>query len=160
MNDANNELTISRTINAPRAVVWKAWTTPEHLQQWWCPKPWTTQIRGFDLRPGGVFDTLMRGPDGEESSNPGVFLEVVPQERLVFTTALVEGWRPGTPWLSITAIILMEDEGSKTKYTARVLHKDDEDRRRHEELGFYDGWGTCIGQLDELAAALAAGSQR
>ena len=155
MSDTSNDLSISRTIRAPRAVVWKAWTTPEHLQKWWCPKPWTTQIRGFDLRPGGSFDTLMRGPDDEESSNPGVFLEVVPQERLVFTSALVAGWRPGTPWLSMTAIILMEDEGEHTKYTARVLHKDEEDRRRHEEMGFYDGWGTCIEQLGELAAELA-----
>jgi len=155
MSDTSNDLTISRTIRAPRAVVWKAWTNPEHLQKWWCPKPWTTQIRGFDLRPGGSFDTLMRGPDGEESSNPGVFLEVVPQERIVFTSALVAGWRPGTPWLSMTAIILMEDEGENTKYTARVMHKDEEDRRRHEELGFYDGWGTCIEQLGELAVELA-----
>lgn len=155
MNETSNDLTISRIIKAPRAVVWRAWTTPEHLVKWWCPKPWTTEIRGFDLRPGGAFDTLMRGPDGEESSNPGAFLEIVPQERIVFTTALTEGWRPGTPWLSITAIILMEDDGNDTKYTARVLHKDEQDRRKHEEMGFQDGWGTCIDQLGELAARLA-----
>ena len=64
MNDKMHDLVISRLIKAPRAIVWKAWTTPEHLKEWWCPKPWTTQLRGFDLRPGGVFDTLMRGPDG------------------------------------------------------------------------------------------------
>ena len=155
MNDKPHDLRITRLIKAPRAIVWKAWTTPEHLKEWWCPKPWTTQLRGFDLRPGGVFDTLMRGPDGDESSNPGLFLEIVPQERIVFTTALTEGWRPGTPWLSITAIITMEDEAGGTRYTARVLHKDDEDRRRHEELGFEDGWGTCIDQLGELAGRLA-----
>ena len=155
MDDQSNDLTISRLIKAPRQVVWTAWTTPEHLQKWWCPKPWTTRIRRFDLRPGGAFDTLMTGPDGEESSNPGAFLEIVPQERIVFTTALTEGWRPGTPWLSITAIIVMKDEGNQTRYTARVLHKDAEDRRRHEELGFQDGWGTCIEQLGELAQELA-----
>lgn len=155
MKQSGNDLTISRIIKAPRSVVWKAWTTPEHLVKWWCPKPWTTQIRGFDLRPGGSFDTLLRGPGGEESSNPGAFLEIVPQERIVFTTALTEGWRPGTPWLSLTAFILMEDEGNNTKYTARVLHKDEEDRRKHEEMGFQDGWGTCIDQLGELARQLA-----
>jgi uncharacterized protein YndB with AHSA1/START domain len=156
VKESRYDLTISRTIKAPRALVWKAWTTPEHLQKWWCPRPWTTEIRGFDLRPGGVFDTLMRGPDGGESSNPGLFLEVVPQERIVFTTALTEGWRPGTPWLSLSAIITMEDDGANTKYTARVLHKDEEDRRKHEEMGFHDGWGTCIDQLGEVAGELAS----
>ena len=155
MNDKPHDLVISRLIKAPRAIVWKAWTTPEHLKEWWCPKPWTTQLRGFDLRPGGVFDTLMRGPDGDESSNPGLFLEIVPQERIVFTTALTEGWRPGTPWLSITAIITMKDEAGGTRYTAQVMHKDEDDRRRHVELGFEDGWGTCIEQLGELAGRLA-----
>ena len=155
MNDKPHDLVISRLIKAPRAIVWKAWTTPEHLKEWWCPKPWTTTLRGFDLRPGGVFDTLMRGPDGGESSNPGLFLEIVPQERIVFTTALTEGWRPGTPWLSITAIITMKDEAGGTRYTAQVLHKDEDDRRRHVELGFEDGWGTCIEQLGELAGRLA-----
>jgi uncharacterized protein YndB with AHSA1/START domain len=155
MKDKGNELTISRIIKAPRAVVWTAWTTPEHLQKWWCPRPWTTEIRGFDLRPGGAFDTLMRGPDGEESSNPGAFLEIVPQERIVFTTALTEGWRPGTPWLALTAFIQMEDlPGDATRYTARVLHKDEEDADKHVEMGFYDGWGTCIDQLGEVAMQL------
>jgi uncharacterized protein YndB with AHSA1/START domain len=155
MKESGNALTISRIIKAPRQRVWTAWTTPEHLVKWWAPRPWTTEIRGFDLRPGGAFDTLMRGPDGEESSNPGSFLEIVPQERIVFTSALVEGWQPGTPWLALTAFILMEDEDGGTKYTARVLHRDDADRRKHEEMGFHDGWGTCIGQLGQLAEQLA-----
>ncbi|MBA3477927.1 MAG: SRPBCC family protein [Lautropia sp.] len=155
MSATSNELTISRLIKAPRALVWKAWTTPEHLRQWWCPKPWTTEIRGFDLRPGGAFDMLMRAPNGEESSNPGAFLEVVSQQRIVFISTLTEGRRPGTPWLALTAFILMEEQGGSTKYTARVLHKDAQDCRKHEETGFYDGWGTCIGQLEELASQLA-----
>jgi uncharacterized protein YndB with AHSA1/START domain len=156
MSGSSSELIISRIIKAPRSAVWTAWTTPEHLQKWWCPRPWTTEIRGFDLRPAGAFDTLLHGPDGEESSNPGAFLEIVPQERIVFTTALTEGWRPGTPWLALTAFIVMEDLGDgTTRYTARVLHRDEADSRKHEEMGFHDGWGTCIDQLGEVAAQLA-----
>lgn len=155
MTDTSHDLTISRLIKAPRALVWKAWSVPEHLQQWWCPKPWRTEIRGFDFRLGGTFDTLMHGPGGETSSNPGVFLEIVPQERIVFTTGLTTGWRPAEPWLAITAIITMQDEAGGTRYSARVLHKDAADSKRHEAMGFQDGWGTCIDQLGGYAATLA-----
>jgi uncharacterized protein YndB with AHSA1/START domain len=156
MIDTSRDLVISRVIKAKRSAVWKAWSTPEHLKEWWCPKPWTTELRKFDLRPGGAFDTLMHGPNGEESSNPGVFLEVLPQERIAFTTALTEGWRPGSPWLSITAIISMEDVSEGTKYTATVLHADPETSKKHQDLGFEEGWGTCITQLEALAKQLVS----
>jgi uncharacterized protein YndB with AHSA1/START domain len=159
MTNANNELTISRLLNAPRASVWQAWSDPKELVKWWCPRPWTTEVRGFDLQPGGIFYTFMRGPDGDTSDNPGVFLEILPQERIVFTSSLLEGWRPATPWLAMTAIITMEDEGSGTRYTARVLHKDEEDQRKHEEMGFHEGWGICIEQLGGLAQELARNAQ-
>ena len=149
------DLEISRLLRAPRALVWKAWTDPAHLREWWCPKPWTTEVRAFDLRPGGAFYTFMRGPDGGTSDNPGVFLEIVPQSRIVFTTALVEGWRPAAePWMPMTAIISLADEGGGTRYTANVLHKDAATCAQHEELGFFDGWGTCIKQLDAYAQQL------
>jgi len=159
MTSANYELTISRLLNAPRSAVWQAWSDPKQLAKWWCPRPWTTEVRGFDLRPGGVFYTLMRGPDGDTSDNPGVFLEILPQERIVFTSSLLEGWRPATPWLAMTAIVTMEDEAKSTRYTARVLHKDEEDQRKHEEMGFHEGWGICIEQLGELALELALDTQ-
>lgn len=156
MTSTNNELSISRLLNVPRSAVWQAWSDPKELVKWWCPRPWTTELRGFDLRPGGTFHTFMRGPDGDTSDNPGVFLEILPQERIVFTSSLVEGWCPATPWLAMTAIIFMEDEGKGTRYTARVLHKDAEDQRKHEEMGFHEGWGICIEQLGELAQELAS----
>ncbi len=159
MTSASNELTISRLLNAPRSSVWQAWSDPKELVKWWCPRPWTTELRGFDLRPGGAFYTFMRGPDGDTSDNPGVFLEILPQERIVFTSSLLAGWRPATPWLAMTAIITMEDEGNGTRYTARVLHKDEEDQRKHEEMGFHEGWGICIEQLGELARELALNAQ-
>jgi uncharacterized protein YndB with AHSA1/START domain len=139
--------------------VWRAWSDPKELVKWWCPRPWTTELRGFDLRPGGAFYTFMRGPDGDTSDNPGVFLDIVPQERIVFTSSLLEGWRPAIPWLAMTAIITMEDESNGTRYTARVLHKDEEDQRKHEEMGFHEGWGICIEQLGELARELALNAQ-
>lgn len=149
------DLTISRLIKAPRSTVWKAWTEPKHLKEWWCPKPWRAEIQAFDLRASGAFDVLMHGPDGEENPNPGSFLEIIPRERIVFTTALIEGWRPAAPWLSMTAIITMADKDGGTMYSARVLHPDRAIRDRHEELGFFDGWGACIEQLAELAERLA-----
>jgi uncharacterized protein YndB with AHSA1/START domain len=145
--DPGLDLTISRIIKAPRAIVWAAWTDPKQLEEWWCPKPWRAEVRAFDLQPGGAFDTLMHGPDGEENPSPGSFLDVVPMERIVFTTALSEGWRPAAPWLAITAIITMKDHADGTDYSALALHADRESRDRHEELGFYEGWGTCIEQL-------------
>jgi uncharacterized protein YndB with AHSA1/START domain len=153
--DNDSDLVVSRIIKAPPSVVWTAWTDPRHLKEWWCPKPWTTEIRAFDLRPGGVFDFLLKGPEGEESSNPCLFLEVLPQERIVFTSALTEGWRPGTPWLSMTAIITLTGHNEGTDYRAQVLHPDKATRDRHEEMGFFEGWNTCLKQLAELAERLA-----
>ena len=149
------DLEISRVLRVPRALVWQAWSDPAHLKEWWCPKPWTTEVRAFDLRPGGAFHTFMRGPDGGTSDNPGAFLEIVPESRLVWTSSLLERWRPAAdPWMPMTAYINMSDEGEHTRYVATVLHKDKATRDQHEAMGFFDGWGTCITQLEEFAASL------
>ncbi|MBL0938466.1 MAG: SRPBCC family protein [Gemmatimonadaceae bacterium] len=149
------ELTISRLLAVPRALLWKAWTDPDHLKEWWCPKPWTTDVRKFDLRPGGDFHTFMSGPDGGTSDNPGCFLEIVPELRLVFTSMLVGGYRPAdAPWMPMTAVITMADEAGGTRYTANVMHASREGRDSHETMGFFDGWNTCITQLEEHARTL------
>ena len=154
--DDKLDLVITRLLKAPRALVWKAWADPDHLKEWWCPKPWTTEVRAFDLRPGGALYTLMRGPDGGESDNPGSFLEVVPQARLVVTSALIGDWRPApAPWMPFTAIITFADEAGGTRYTATVMHQDEAGREQHEKMGFHEGWGTCIAQLDAYAQGLA-----
>lgn len=150
----SRDLVISRVLRAPRSALWRAWTDPALLKEWWCPKPWTTQVRDFDLRPGGNFHTFMQGPDGGTSDNPGCFLEVVPQSRLVFTSMLTGGWRPHKPWLGFTAIITMEDEAGGSRYVARVMHPDDATRDQHEKMGFFEGWNTAITQLDEFAMTL------
>ena len=150
-----SELTIARFINAPPAVVWKAWSTPEHLAKWWIPAPIECKVIKLDLRPGGGFETRMReGGDVFQPHVEGCFLEIVPEARLVFTTVLTEGWKPAEPWLALTAIIALEAEGSGTRYSARVLHKNAADSRRHEEMGFHEGWGTTIDQLTVFAERL------
>jgi uncharacterized protein YndB with AHSA1/START domain len=148
------DLVISRLVRAPRAALWRAWTDPALLKQWWCPRPWTTEVRAFDLRAGGAFHTFMQGPDGGTSDNPGCFLEVVPQARIVFTSLLTAEWRPATPWLAFTAAISMADEGAGTRYIATVMHPDQATSDRHAELGFFDGWNTGITQLDDFALQL------
>lgn len=152
--DPETDLVISRLVRAPRAALWRAWTDPALLKEWWCPRPWITEVRAFDLRPGGAFHTFMRGPDGGTSDNPGCFLEIVPQQRLVFTYGLTAGWRPGTPWMPMTAIVTMADEPGGTRYVATVLHPDKASCERHLEMGFHEGWNICIDQLDALASGL------
>jgi uncharacterized protein YndB with AHSA1/START domain len=143
-----SELTITRYINVPPAKVWKAWSTPEHLAQWWIPAPIECKVIKLDLRPGGGFETRMREGDGEFQPHvEGCFLEVVPEVRMIWTTVLSEGWRPIEPWLALTAIITFEAEGGGTRYTSLVLHRSEADARKHDELGFQEGWGTAIDQL-------------
>ena len=143
-----SELTISRFINAPPATVWKAWSTPEHLAKWWIPAPIECQVVKLDLRPGGGFETRMRQDGGSFQPHvDGCFLEIVPEARLIFTTVLTEGWHPAEPWLALTAIISFDAEGSGTRYASRVLHKSATDAKKHDDMGFQEGWGTAIAQL-------------
>lgn len=148
------DLTVSRVINVPRAVIWRAWMDPEHFVRWWAPSPVVTTVHEHDLRAGGSFRNTMRTPDGHEYPTHGCFLDVVPRERIVFTDALEGGWRPSAqPFF--TAIITMDEHPDGTLYTARALHKDDAHRDRHLEMGFEGGWRTAMNQLARVAAELA-----
>jgi len=140
------DLVLERDIDVPRELVWAAWTTPEHVQKWFAPHPWTVAECRIDLRPGGLFRTVMRSPDGKEYPSDGCFLEVVPQERLVFTDALLPGYRPA-PEPFFTAVIDLRDSGSGTRYTAIAIHRDREGRDGHEAMGFLQGWGLALDQL-------------
>jgi uncharacterized protein YndB with AHSA1/START domain len=150
---ADRELVLSRLINAPREKVYRAWTEPELLKQWFAPKPYTTPIVEVDVRPGGSAYFVMRGPDGKDLPNRGVYLEVVPNEKLVSTDAYVKAWEPSEkPFM--TLILTFEDEGGKTRYTARVRHWTVADREAHEKMGFHEGWGLCTDQLEALVAKI------
>lgn len=150
MTTINNNFTVSRFINAPRNLVWMVWTHPEHLQKWWCPYPITCKVTRFDLQRGGAFDLLMRHPDGSESPQAGSFLDIVPETKIVFTTALTQDWRPSATPLPITAAISMHDEVDGTRYETEVLYKNGEDRQQLAAFGFEDGWSAAIDQLTEL----------
>ena len=148
------ELTLCRTLDASRAAVWRCWTEPDLLKQWFAPKPWTTPRAELDVRPGGASLIVMRSPDGKDMPNPGVYLELVPNEKLVVTDAYTKAWEPSEkPFM--TAVLTFEDEAAgKTRYTARVLHWSVADREEHERMGFHDGWGQCADQLEALARNL------
>ena len=109
---SDRELVLTRLIDAPREKLYRAWTDPELLKQWFAPLPYTTPVAELDVRPGGANLIVMRGPDGKDMPNRGVYLEVVPNERLVFTDAYTKAWEPSEkPFM--TVILTFEDEGGK-----------------------------------------------
>jgi uncharacterized protein YndB with AHSA1/START domain len=144
--DPNLDLVLERTIDVPRHLVWEAWTTPEHLMKWFTPAPWKTVACEIDLRPGGICSTTMESPEGQRFPNEGCYLEVIENEKLSFTDGLGAGFRPKSESF-MTAIIMLEDAGEGTKYTAIAIHKDEADRKKHEEMGFHEGWGKALDQL-------------
>ena len=163
--DPDLDLKLERVVDVPRALVWRAWTEPEHMTKWFCPLPWKTTDAKVDLRPGGIFQTTMQGPDGPGFTNTGCILQVVDQELLVWTGVLGPDFRPqakevfaAVPFV-MSAIIALEDvAGGGTKYTAIVRHGDLASRQAHEQMGFHAGWGKALDQLVEHAKAGHFGS--
>lgn len=153
MSDSR-ELKLGRVVEAPRDLLWMCWTEPKHLMPWFCPKPWTVSECRIDLKPGGEFYTMMNSPEGGKFPNNGVFLEVIPGQKLVWTDAYTVGWQPvENPFF--TAIVEFADAGAgKTKYTARVRHWTLENAKKHAEMGFEGGWGTALEQLVEYTRSL------
>jgi uncharacterized protein YndB with AHSA1/START domain len=151
--DPRLDLVLDRVVDVPRELVWAAWTRPEHIVKWFTPAPWTTTDCEIDLRPGGIFRTTMRSPDGQDYPNSGCYLEVVPNERLVWTDALLPGYRPAEkPFMTTILTFTPAEQG--TRYVATVLHGSEADRKRHEEMGFHDGWSTALDQLVALARTM------
>ena len=149
----NRELVLTRLIDAPRNKLFRCWTEPALLKQWFAPEPYKVVEARMDVRAGGSSLIVMRGPDGPDMPMPGVYLDVVPNERLVFTDAYVSAWEPSAkPFM--TGIISFGEEGGKTRYHARVLHWTQDDREAHEKMGFHEGWGICADQLAALAARI------
>ena len=152
MNQAQFELAVERYIDAPPEIVFKVWT--QRLEEWWAPKPWTTKVIEQDLRPGGRSAMIMTGPDGVAAPlMEGVILEVVPNERIVFTNAFTVGWIPQTPFM--LGFFTFTREGNGTRYRAGSRHWDEATQKQHEAMGFTQGWGIVAGQLAELAEAEA-----
>jgi len=144
------DLVLERVVPVRPELVWKAWTEPEHLVKWFTPAPWTTVACKIDLRPGGIFSTTMRSPEGVvQPEGAGCYLEVVKERRLCWTDALGPGYRPNASSF-MTALLLLEPEGTGTRYTAIAFHADPKARKQHEEIGFHNGWSAALDQLVEL----------
>ncbi len=143
--DPSLDLILERIVDLPAPLIWTAWTEPHHLSQWYTPAPWKVVDCELSVRPGGIFRTVVRSPHGEEYCNEGCYLEVVPGERLVWTTALRAGYRPSdNPF--VTTVVSLQPKGERTRYTAVALHKDVAARQRHEDIGFHAGWGKALEQ--------------
>ncbi len=151
---------VERRLDAPRALLWQAWTDPELIKRWWAPRPFETPECAIDLRPGGRFFTRMKGADFEFEGTACI-LEAVPDERIVWSSALGPGFVPrdfpadGSGGFPFTAIHSFVDSGDGgTRYTARVLHRNAADRDAHAAMGFEHGWGVCADQMAEVARSL------
>ncbi|MFZ1726547.1 MAG: SRPBCC family protein [Albidovulum sp.] len=151
--DPDLDLVLTRSVNAAPALLWQCWTQPEHLVHFFVPKPHKVTACRIDLRIGGAFETAF-DVDGNEMHNNGVYLELVENEKLVFTDTYTEGWKPA-PDPFMTAIVTFEDAGDgKTKYTAIARHRSKETADQHKAMGFHDGWGTVVDQLEQYAQGL------
>ncbi|MFZ7091671.1 SRPBCC family protein [Primorskyibacter sp. 2E233] len=151
--DPKTDLTFTRRLPVPPALVWECWTTPEHIKHFFVPKPHSVAACEIDLRVGGRFNTSF-DVDGQRMQNNGVYLEIIDSKKLVFTDFFSEGWKPAAdPFM--TAIIELQDDGEGgTIYTATARHRSEDSKSKHEAMGFFDGWGTVVDQLIDYAKSL------
>ncbi len=159
--DAERDLVLERITDIPPEAVFAAWTTPELMVQWFTPAPWRTVSVDLDLRPGGIFRTVMRSPEGEDiDAGAGCVLEVVPNARFAWTGALGPDFRPhpaeaiaAIPF-AFSAVITVEahdvDGVRGTRYRAHAVHADAAGRAAHDAMGFLPGWGAAFDQLVAL----------
>mgnify|MGYP003146077361 CR=1 FL=1 len=147
-----NDLKLHRILKAPRALIWECFTQPEHLKNFFIPKPHKILDAEVQLFPGGRFYSLFE-VDGTEYPNEGCVLEVVTGEKLVTTDTLLAGYIPA-PNPFFTAIMTFADHPDGTEYTALARHGNPDTRKRHEEMGFHEGWGTVADQLETYAQGL------
>jgi uncharacterized protein YndB with AHSA1/START domain len=153
-NNTSHDLVLQRTLQAPRMAIWRCWTEPALMEQWFCPKPWRVTDVKTDLRAGGASSMMMRGPNGEAFPNNGVYLEVVPGQRLVFTDAFTSAWQPSGKAFMVAEVTLADAPGGGTLYKAVARHWNAEDRAEHEKMGFHQGWGIAADQLEAMAKTL------
>ena len=155
-------LSFERIVDVPKVLLWRSWTEPELIKQWFTPVPWQTVGCEIDLRLGGIFSTVMRSPEGQEFPSAGCYLEVRKNEKLVWANAMLPGFRPVSPSAKtdstveflFTAMIELETLGQGTRYTATVIHADEAGCRQHAEMGFHEGWGKALDQLVELVKSM------
>src|ERR1700722_8636593 len=164
----STDFIISRVFDAPRELVWKAFTDPEHMKQWWGPKGCTVISAKIDLRPGGFYHYGMRAPDGHEMWGKFVYREIVPPERLVFINSFSDAQggltrHPMSPnWpLELMSTFTFEEHDGKTKFTIKwhPHNADEAGRKAFDEgrKGMNHGWNGTLDQLTEYLAKVQAG---
>jgi uncharacterized protein YndB with AHSA1/START domain len=141
-------LTLKRTFNAPRKLVWDAWTKSDHIVQWWAPKGMKTSVVEHDFRVGGKWKYVIPMPDGSEFISEGMYSEIVEPEKIV-TSA---DFRPMTE--AVVMQILLEENGNKTNFVFSIIHQTEEYCRQQEKMGFYNGWGTAFERLAGYVSGL------
>ncbi len=149
--DPELDLVLERVVPVSPHKVWRAWTEPELLVQWFTPAPWRTESARVRAVPGGPFDVVMAGPDGQRNDSKGCVLQAIPDRLLVWTDALSEGFRP-QPEPFMTGILLLTPHPEGTRYRAVVRHAGPEARAQHAQMGFEHGWGAALDQLVDKAA--------
>ena len=157
-------LTLERTLKAPRTAVWRCYTEPALLMQWFCPKPWQVVEARLDLRVGGSSFVRMQGPgpDGTLMTQdcPGCYLELIALQKIVTTDAFNGDWLPSAfsnrehPFM-VAEVTFADAPDGGTLYKATVRHWNAADASTHEAMGFHAGWGAAVDQLDALAVSLA-----
>ena len=147
------DLVVARTIAAPARALFRCWTEPELLRQWFVPHPWSVSHAAVDLRVGGQSLVTMRDIRGNEYPNPAVFLEIIADRRLVMFNGWGDGWVPHnvTPML---CILDFAAEGNGTRHTARIRHWTEEARDEHDHRGFGPSWNLAFDRLAALATKL------
>jgi uncharacterized protein YndB with AHSA1/START domain len=150
------DLVLERFIDAPRRLVWEALTKPEHLKEWYMPKAWGAVARcELDTRPGGIFRIDIALPAGQEVPNVGCVLEVVPMERITWTSMLFPGYRPAVfDDIPITAIMTLESVGTGTRYVFTALHRDEADCENNKASGWLEGTEIALDQLVEHVTSM------
>lgn len=151
-----HELKITRQLAAPRQSVWRCWTVPSLIEQWYCPAPWRASEADFDLKPGGRMNIVMNGPEGERILTEGCFLKVVPETELIFCDALTEGFVPSGESFMTGYVLLSDAADGGTRMVWGALHADEAAVRQHLEMGFEEGWSAAASQLEDIARKLSS----
>ena len=152
------DLRFHREVDLSPSQIWEGLTDPMILMKWFCPRPWKVVECEIDLRPGGIFRTVMQSPEGKNMpDNSWCFLAVEPQERLVWTNALAPGFRPkpqsdneNLGFFFVVDLRLAPLGQGRASYTAHVMHQNEASRQAHDDMGFQHGWGASLDQLVEL----------
>ncbi len=151
-SQASREIVVTRVFDAPRELVFKMWTDPKHIAQWWGPKGFTSTIHEMDVKPGGVWRFVMHGPDGVDYQNKVVYLEIVKPERIVYSH--VSG-----PQFQMTVTFAQDGgkDGDKTRLTAQMLFDSAAQRDQTvKQFGAVEGLHQTLGCLQEYLEKIEA----